>query len=362
MSFFPQVILDSTFFSVTNDCYLSSDFLLSCEHQHHNPTFTLCFYLQLLGRVAGANPSISIPSGLHFHAQKAGGGRELRGSLTCCLPEGRPPFYLCRFWQTCVSYILWWLPGAEMPLHPQAACSQVSPSFSLEKIFSRKLSFFFFFYPLYQGWGELSIFSLPQFFTYPHNTKSPVSVICAEVFFQPFPMLSSPWSHRGHRKGWRAQCCPTSEILCPWQGLGAHAEARLLAPVGTLCEGQLSWQGNQCLVLAGNRVSRLCAPCELGSCCSSQIWPQRRLLSITAPKCCQSAVLPISDEQRLMDTAAAGAQSLRSPQGATALWLTLKSVTIEIQELFTKIKYLPWAGCLYLAFEKGKLLQSWHAV
>lgn len=97
MSYFPQVILDSSFFSVTNDCYLSSDFLLSHEHQHHNPTFTLRFYLQLLGRVAGANPSISIPSGLHFHAQKAGGGRELRGSLTCCLSEGRPPFYLCRF-------------------------------------------------------------------------------------------------------------------------------------------------------------------------------------------------------------------------------------------------------------------------
>lgn len=192
MSCFPQVILDSTFFSVTNDCYLSSDFLLSCEHQHHNPTFTLCFYLQLLGRVAGANPSISIPSGLHFHAQKAGGGRELRGSLTCCLPEGRPPFYLCCFWQTCVSYILWWLPGAEMPLRPQAACSQASPSFSLEKILLRKLSFLSFFYPLYQGWGELSIFSLPQFFTYPHNTKSPVSVICAEVFTSSSPSQCSP--------------------------------------------------------------------------------------------------------------------------------------------------------------------------
>lgn len=63
-----------------------------------------------------------------------------------------------------------------------------------------------------------------------------------------------------------------------------------------------------------------------------------------------------------MDAAAAGAKSLGTPQGATALRLTLKSVTIEIQEHFTEIKYLPRAGWLYLAFEKGKLLQSWHAV
>lgn len=181
-------------------------------------------------------------------------------------------------------------------------------------------------------------------------------------FFQSFPMLSSPWSPCKHRKSWLAECCSISKTLCPQWGPGGTYRSQAAGSSGRFGQGAATaarppepFSGGRQGVLALHSM-------WAGQCCSSRLWPQGRLLSVTVAKCHLSAVLPISDDWKLIDTPAAGQQPRRTPREATALQLTLKSVRIEIQEPFTEIKYRPWTVWLHLAFEKGKLLQSWHAV
>lgn len=95
---------------------------------------------------------------------------------------------------------------------------------------------------------------------------------------------------------------------------------------------------------------------QAGHCCSSQLWSQTRLMSISAAKHHQTAVLPICGGQRHtwhMSCCGIASRLLSKWQ--------LKSARTKIQKPFTELKYHLWDRWLYLAFGKGKLLWSWHA-
>jgi len=127
-------------------------------------------------------------------------------------------------------------------------------------------------------------------------------------FFQPFPVLSSPWSPCGCRRSCLAQCFPTSGTPCPWWGPRDTCRSQVAGSSGCSGTGAAAVVGPP--MSCPRRRHPVLALCSMSAeqCCSSWLWRQRKPLSITAAKLYQSTVLSISDDQRLMDPPAAGEQ------------------------------------------------------